>query len=684
MGRNEMLEGETLKSLREKYAQAGDKLEAFLAATRTTKDPNLQAARGIGVSIAGLLSKDMNALRHYDPDNNPKQEAVSLVTFLEDSRIETVGMGVEKFTYSRGAVSARVPMTIIGPDGQEMPGYFTKKKIYDPAGDINKVCKKAAASAKTPEGAEMLKKFYANYRDFYTKHPNIFDTPVGENPKTIKYLINNMKIDYADQRSQISTSRIVEELAQFHNMSEEDVRKACGDQALQTMKKGLQSMQANVSMNALADMKDNDRIDTRNSAMRSVAELMGMGDLICYAKPLKVKLSDGTEVEGTFMAEANGVDANHPSKEYKNVSSDSLRGTDGRALKQLADLQVLDFLCGNIDRHGGNMFYKFDENHKLIGIQGIDNDCSFGTLKGEYENVNFMTIPQNMMAIDKETADKVLALTEAQLAFTLRGQVEPRAIKGACERLKAMKEAITTSREMAKTDNTIRRGFIKELSGDEWAGVRFDDLRKGDVKNHFAEAEDTMTVIQVKAKYKPEVRKAPPKIGSENRATAAGVYGQLYMAEEMLQLLNDNNKKLRGTSAAYTAVQEAVGEYADLMNSISKRIKTAQASYKGGDKSPETVFAKYVTRDDMIKMQKGLTKIYETASTYYENKVYKLEQAGKKPNDYTKGRMDATEKIMKFAEKGLTVSAAEQKTLEQNTRRATESMMKKSGPKLGK
>lgn len=296
----------------------------------------------------------------------------------------------------------------------------------------------------------------------------------------------------------------------------------------------------------------------------------------------------------------------------------------------------------------------------------------------------FMTIPQNMMAMDKETANKVLALTEAQLAFTLSGQVEPRAIKAACERLKAMKEAITTSREMAKTDNTIRRGFIKELSGDEWAGVRFDDLKKGDVKNAFVEAEDTMTVMQVKAMYKPEVRKAPPKIGSENRATAAGVYGQLYMAEEMLQLLNDNNKKLRGTSAAYTAVQEAVGEYADLMNSISKRIKTAQDSYKGGDKSPETVFAKYVTRDDMIKMQKGLTKIYETASTYYENKVYKLEQSGKKPNDYTKGRMDATEKIMQFAEKGLTVSAAEHKTLEQNTRRATESMMKKSGPKLGK
>ncbi len=39
--------------------------------------------------------------------------------------------------------------------------------------------------------------------------------------------------------------------------------------------------------------------------------------------------------------------------------------------RDIADIQVLDYICGNIDRHGGNLFYDVDpKTGKIMGVQG--------------------------------------------------------------------------------------------------------------------------------------------------------------------------------------------------------------------------------------------------------------------------------------------------------------------------
>lgn len=42
------------------------------------------------------------------------------------------------------------------------------------------------------------------------------------------------------------------------------------------------------------------------------------------------------------------------------------------------DLQWLDCLCGQADRHPGNIFVEYDPNGRVSGVKGIDNDMSFG------------------------------------------------------------------------------------------------------------------------------------------------------------------------------------------------------------------------------------------------------------------------------------------------------------------
>ena len=49
-------------------------------------------------------------------------------------------------------------------------------------------------------------------------------------------------------------------------------------------------------------------------------------------------------------------------------------------------MQIMDFLSGNVDRHGGNMTYKVDDNGKIVGAVAFDNDTSFGVIPVDRED----------------------------------------------------------------------------------------------------------------------------------------------------------------------------------------------------------------------------------------------------------------------------------------------------------
>ena len=70
---------------------------------------------------------------------------------------------------------------------------------------------------------------------------------------------------------------------------------------------------------------------------------------------------------------------------------------EGKVLQQLSDIEVLDFICGNVDRHMGNLIYTV-ENNKIVSVKGVDNDSSFGNLKGvPGEETYHMALPKDML-----------------------------------------------------------------------------------------------------------------------------------------------------------------------------------------------------------------------------------------------------------------------------------------------
>ena len=90
--------------------------------------------------------------------------------------------------------------------------------------------------------------------------------------------------------------------------------------------------------------------------MTAVAGLLKVPNLIVKAVPMTV-VNNGVETNGTFLPNAEGLDINRPDLSNPNITGNAENYKNTNAYKDLADLQVLDYICGNVDRHQSNFSY---------------------------------------------------------------------------------------------------------------------------------------------------------------------------------------------------------------------------------------------------------------------------------------------------------------------------------------
>lgn len=151
-------------------------------------------------------------------------------------------------------------------------------------------------------------------------------------------------------------------------------------------------------------------INKRNNAMYDYASLLGEPELL--AKSSSMTLADGgKKLHGTFMVNAEGVER----KALYQVACQNRRDLliSGSGLRDLSKLQIIDYLCGNFDRHYDNWFYKYEETNqevRITGVQGIDNDASFGTVQHKGKGVlSYMSRLEDIKVIDKQLAQNILS-----------------------------------------------------------------------------------------------------------------------------------------------------------------------------------------------------------------------------------------------------------------------------------
>ena len=241
-----------------------------------------------------------------------------------------------------------------------------------------------------------------------------------------------------------------------------------------------------------AVIRDGSRIDLRSAAVCAVAELLKVPHLVVPAEAVTILLN-GKAIEGTFMHRAVGLDPKHPMAGQAAVRRPFFTAFSGSGLKALADLQVLDYICGNPDRHGYNLFYQLDDHGRLTGVQAIDNDCCLGRLLPQsYESHALLIGPLHMKTVSYSMCEQLTAIREDSLKKALRGfELEPEEIDAAAGRLSLLKQALRD-----------RQAGIHVISDTEWDSMAAEDLDhlmeydpSGDHGNLFTRARVTLEEV---------------------------------------------------------------------------------------------------------------------------------------------------------------------------------------------
>lgn len=222
----------------------------------------------------------------------------------------------------------------------------------------------------------------------------------------------------------------------------------------------------------------------RNVATSRMAALLGLEHLV--AKSQEVEIFDeatNQSIRGNLMEKAEGISLQEDL--FQGVaaakgSGHAIKVSSG-AQRDLLNLQILDVLCGQMDRHMGNIMVTLDRQtpineeapitgeETVTGIQAIDNDAAFGT----NTDVVGMELPDRsdrrvydpetgeitLPYMDKNLAERILELSPEVVRFALQGLITEAEIEAALKRLEMMQSAIRKSFEKSPD---------KFLEDDQW------------------------------------------------------------------------------------------------------------------------------------------------------------------------------------------------------------------------
>ncbi len=201
-------------------------------------------------------------------------------------------------------------------------------------------------------------------------------------------------------------------------------------------------------------------LDKRNVAMSLMSEELDTKENIAYSTMAKVGIKDEDghreKSRGTLMEYIEGLNIDEVGKGFH--SGDIVADNEAKIIEQLSDIQVTDYLCGNVDRHMGNMMFVMEETGKINEatkkpvlrikrIVGIDNDLSFGTMfaKNLNRHTKRMSIPDTMQFISRHTAEQVLSLQKEPLFLKLGATVTEEEKEAMWSRVENLQLAIMNS-----------------------------------------------------------------------------------------------------------------------------------------------------------------------------------------------------------------------------------------------
>lgn len=224
-----------------------------------------------------------------------------------------------------------------------------------------------------------------------------------------------------------------------------------------------------------AFIDDGADIGKRNIATSRMASLVGLDHLIAHSDRMTLTI-DGVQQSGIFMNLAKGVDSSLKKHEQAFAKIAMLETKELQ--RQTTSLEVLDLICGQCDRHSGNMLYNLKTiggggGLKVAGVQGIDNDLAWGAglidlNQNHGDSRVFMTkytpLP-DISHVDASLAQQIASLDRAHLEYALGDVLQPNEIDAAWQRTQQLQQ------HLAKVE-------VKKMERDDWNNESAQKLRE--------------------------------------------------------------------------------------------------------------------------------------------------------------------------------------------------------------
>ncbi|MBQ1547775.1 MAG: hypothetical protein IIZ61_05215, partial [Lachnospiraceae bacterium] len=376
---------------------------------------------------------------------------------------------------------------VIEKNGQK---FFFKEEEKLPSDDFGTIMKNVTKDAKKDRGDKPVEKgsvesYVDEFLKCFNKEISRFDTNElfagllsggkAENSyKGIKESLKTFGIMFSSQTGQLvydidklsdekKKKEIQDKLGQIFN----DIRKdfVMGEIGAHTTK-----------------IKAGEEMAKRNVATARLANLLGLGDVVPTSEMATIEVN-GEKKYGVIMGEAEGQETSKVIMgKNKEEHKDKLITYTGNAIKDSLNLQVLDILCGQTDRHSGNRMSKIVETKKkgvyaISKVTGIDGDLSFGTRDYETLKVEDQT-GFGLPAMSEDVAERILALDPAILDYEMLGLLNKKERKALKERLQGMQAAIKKRKEYEKKNPTKAKRFLKDEEWDAFTTVLRDKAKK--------------------------------------------------------------------------------------------------------------------------------------------------------------------------------------------------------------
>ena len=384
-------------------------------------------------------------------------------------------------------------------------------------------------------------------------------------------------------------------------------------------------------------INSNSKIDKRNSAMSMVADLVGRKDLIASASSLQIKDPEtGKIITGTFMENAKGTDRDSTKKEdlekFNKLTPEKIQSSL-QLKKDIADLQILDWLGGNADRHFRNVFYKFDEEGNICGLVGIDNDLSFG--KDEHGNQLEGIYPENMSVITEEMADKIMNMNKEEFKNMLFGyDLTTEEVDKALERLDTLQERITADKEYFKDmpPGYVEDGRIRIMNDEQLKEVSlYGDLAGG--RSKLSEATGEAQTREDKNLFATVGKLAKDANGIDYsiKVAKAGIYQDNTNVIRESVLLD---KRIDAMEASERKTYNGHDEFRNMLNSM-KNCKDAFRHVEDGMAKPKYDGGVNVSVDNINLYKACLEDAMKKCDDYMKTKdINKINKMSKTSNGY--------------------------------------------------